>query len=133
MVISGELEVLRPSGVDETLVTVHAPGQLTGEVSTLSGRRALFRLRAATAGEVIELDPALCPRVIAYTASTIAVFTGVLTPKNTGAPSLRGLQGRSATGLNGQAAKEEVSALWRGGAGCRKIFLAFRQGEVFFT
>ena len=31
------------------------------------------------------------------------------------APSLRGLQGRSATGLNGQAAKEEVSALWREG------------------
>jgi thioredoxin reductase (NADPH) len=56
VVISGELEVLRPSGADETLVTVHGPGQLTGEVSTLSGRRALFRLRAATAGEVIELD-----------------------------------------------------------------------------
>ncbi len=56
VVISGELEVLRPSGIDETLVTVHAPGQFTGEVSTLSGRRALFRLRAATAGEVIELD-----------------------------------------------------------------------------
>src|SRR5260370_17325538 len=34
--------------------------------------------------------------------------------RNTGAPSLRGLQGRSATGLNGQAARE-VSALWRGG------------------
>ena len=31
------------------------------------------------------------------------------------APSLRGLQGRSATGLNGQAAKEEVSTLWREG------------------
>jgi thioredoxin reductase (NADPH) len=56
VVVSGELEVLRPSGADETLVTVHAPGQFTGEVSTLSGRRALFRLRAATAGEVIELD-----------------------------------------------------------------------------
>ena len=56
VVISGELEVLRPSGADETVVTVHAPGQFTGEVSTLSGRRALFRLRAATAGEVIELD-----------------------------------------------------------------------------
>jgi hypothetical protein len=35
--------------------------------------------------------------------------------RSTTAPSLRGLQGRSATGLNGQAAKEEVSALWRGG------------------
>src|ERR1700736_6319327 len=56
VVDSGELAGLRPSGVDETLVTVHAPGQFTGEVSTLSGRRALFRLRAATAGEVIELD-----------------------------------------------------------------------------
>jgi hypothetical protein len=33
------------------------------------------------------------------------------------APSLRGSQGRSATGFNGQAAKakEEVSALWREG------------------
>jgi hypothetical protein len=34
--------------------------------------------------------------------------------RNTGAPSLRGLQGRSATGLNGQAAKDEVSAVWQG-------------------
>src|ERR1700733_14668555 len=32
--------------------------------------------------------------------------------RNTGAPWLRGLQGRSATGLNVQAAKEEVSVLW---------------------
>src|ERR1035437_82561 len=35
--------------------------------------------------------------------------------RNTGAPSLRGLQGRSATGLNGQAAKDEVSAVVEGG------------------
>ena len=35
--------------------------------------------------------------------------------RNTAASSLRGLQGRSATELNGQAAKEEVSALSRGG------------------
>src|SRR5260370_29324895 len=34
--------------------------------------------------------------------------------RNTGAPSLRGLQGRSAIVLNGQEARE-VSALWRGG------------------
>jgi thioredoxin reductase (NADPH) len=56
VVVSGELDVLRPSGGAETLVTVHGPGQFTGEVSTLSGRRALFRLRAAKIGEVIELD-----------------------------------------------------------------------------
>jgi hypothetical protein len=34
--------------------------------------------------------------------------------RNTGTPSLRGLQGRSATELNDQAAKDEVSAVWRG-------------------
>ena len=56
VVVSGELEVVRPSGAAETLVTVHGPGQFTGEVNTLSGRRALFRLRAAKPGEVIELD-----------------------------------------------------------------------------
>jgi thioredoxin reductase (NADPH) len=56
VVVSGELEVVRPSVADETLITVHAPGQFTGEVSTLSGRRALFRLRAAKTGEVIEVE-----------------------------------------------------------------------------
>ena len=48
--VSGGLEVLRPSDAAETLVTVHGPGQFTGEVSTLSGRRALFLLRAAKTG-----------------------------------------------------------------------------------
>src|ERR1700694_1614014 len=56
VVASGELEVVRPSGAAETLVTVHVPGQFTGEVNTLSGRPALLRLRAAKTGEVIELD-----------------------------------------------------------------------------
>jgi thioredoxin reductase (NADPH) len=56
VVVSGELEVVHPSSDREYLVTVHAPGQFTGEVSTLSGRPALFRLRAAKTGEVIELD-----------------------------------------------------------------------------
>jgi len=53
--------------------------------------------------------------------------------KRHGGRSLRGLQGRSATGLNGQAAKEESVGTMGEGAGCRKIFLAFRQVQVFFT
>ena len=56
VVVSGELEVVRPSGAAETLVTVHGPGQFTGEVNMLSGRRALFRMRVTKPGEVIELD-----------------------------------------------------------------------------
>jgi thioredoxin reductase (NADPH) len=56
VVVSGELEVVRPSVPVETLVTVSEPGQFTGEVGTLSGRRSLFRVRATKPGKVIELD-----------------------------------------------------------------------------
>ena len=56
VVVSGELEVVRPSGPVETLVTIHGSGQFTGEVGTLSGRRTLFRVRATKPGKVIELD-----------------------------------------------------------------------------
>ena len=56
VVISGELEVVRPSVPVETLITVYESGQFTGEVGTLSGRRSLFRVRATKPGKVIELD-----------------------------------------------------------------------------
>jgi thioredoxin reductase (NADPH) len=56
VVVSGELEVLRPSETVDTLVTVHHSGQFTGEVGTLSGRRTMFRLRVTKPGKVIELD-----------------------------------------------------------------------------
>jgi thioredoxin reductase (NADPH) len=56
VVVSGELEVVRPLFPAETLVTVYEPGQFTGEVGTLSGRRTLFLVRASKPSEVIELD-----------------------------------------------------------------------------
>ena len=56
VVVSGEIEIVRPCGAVETLITVHGPGQFTGELNMLSGRRALFRARATKPGSVIELD-----------------------------------------------------------------------------
>ena len=56
VVVTGELEIVRPFGAQETLVTVHGPGQFTGEVNTLSGRRSMFRARVTKTGEVIELN-----------------------------------------------------------------------------
>src|SRR5215475_9370475 len=56
VVITGELEIVRPFGAQETLVTVHGPGQFTGEVNTLSGRRSIFRSRVSKTGKVIELN-----------------------------------------------------------------------------
>ncbi len=56
VVVSGELEVVRPLFPIETLITTYEPGQFTGEVGTLSGRRSLFLVRASKPSEVIELD-----------------------------------------------------------------------------
>lgn len=56
VVLAGQIEIARPSGTTEALVAVHGPGQFTGEVNMLSGRRVLFRARVSEAGEVIELD-----------------------------------------------------------------------------
>ncbi len=59
MVTAGQVEIVRPSGPSgdvETPVAVHGPGQFTGEVNMISGRRALFRARVTEPGEVIELD-----------------------------------------------------------------------------
>jgi len=56
LVSSGEIEIVRPAESAETFVTVLGPGQFTGEISMLSGRRTLVRIRATQPGEVIELD-----------------------------------------------------------------------------
>jgi thioredoxin reductase (NADPH) len=55
VVITGELEAVRPTCATETLITIVRPGQFTGEINTLSGRRALARIRARQDGEVIQL------------------------------------------------------------------------------
>jgi thioredoxin reductase (NADPH) len=52
----GQVDILLPLGISETLVAVHGPGQFTGEVNMLSGRPALVRARVSEPGEVIELD-----------------------------------------------------------------------------
>jgi thioredoxin reductase (NADPH) len=56
VVLSGELEALRPSIETNDLIVTIRPGQFTGEGNMLTGRRSLSRMRVSDAGEVIELD-----------------------------------------------------------------------------
>src|SRR5437870_2772955 len=56
VVVSGEVQALRPSGATETLIVAHGPGQFSGEAIMITGRRAMGRLRASEPGEVIELE-----------------------------------------------------------------------------
>jgi thioredoxin reductase (NADPH) len=53
---TGQVEVVQPSGATEKPVALFLPGQFTGEISILSGRPILVRVRAKEAGEVIEID-----------------------------------------------------------------------------
>jgi thioredoxin reductase (NADPH) len=56
VVVSGHLDVVQLSDGVEALIAVHKPGQISGELNLLSGRRAVFSVRAGEPGEVIEVD-----------------------------------------------------------------------------
>lgn len=56
VVKEGQIDIIRVLGTAETVVAVCRAGQFTGELSLLSGRRGLVRIRMSKAGEVIELD-----------------------------------------------------------------------------
>src|SRR5580704_3939902 len=56
VVISGAIEILRPNGNEEDLITVHTAGQFMGDVGMLSGRRSLVRARMREGGEIVEVN-----------------------------------------------------------------------------
>src|SRR5262245_45975765 len=55
VVITGELQVVRPVDQAEALIVRHREGQFAGEANMISGRRAMARLRVSEPGEVIQL------------------------------------------------------------------------------
>jgi thioredoxin reductase (NADPH) len=56
VVVSGEVQALRPAGATEILIVAHGPGQFSGEAVMITGRRTMGRLRASEPGEVIQLE-----------------------------------------------------------------------------
>jgi thioredoxin reductase (NADPH) len=55
VLLSGELEAVRPSELGKSVITLSGRGQFSGELNTLSGRATMFRVQVAKAGEVLEL------------------------------------------------------------------------------
>jgi thioredoxin reductase (NADPH) len=55
VIVSGEVEIVRPSDSAEAMVAIHGAGAFTGEANLLLGRRSLMRARVSQSGEVIEL------------------------------------------------------------------------------
>ena len=55
VVLEGEIEILQADG-RKGLISILRPGMFTGEVTMLSGRGVMVRLRAGEAGTVVEVD-----------------------------------------------------------------------------
>jgi thioredoxin reductase (NADPH) len=56
VVRAGEIEMTVQKAGQETIIARHGPGQFTGEINLLSGRRTLAGARTTRPGEVIEVD-----------------------------------------------------------------------------
>jgi len=56
VVTSGEVQILQPADAGETLIVAYRPGQFSGEVNLINGRRSMSRARVSEPGEVIELS-----------------------------------------------------------------------------
>jgi thioredoxin reductase (NADPH) len=56
VVTAGQIEIISVSDSTESLIATLRPGQFTGEVNLLSGRRGFTRIRASDVGEVIDVE-----------------------------------------------------------------------------
>ena len=58
VVISGEVEIIVPSGGEERVIARHGPGNFLGELNMLTGQRAVVSARVTAPGEVIAIPRA---------------------------------------------------------------------------
>ena len=56
VVVSGQLHIFQVTNNQERVVAICNPGMFTGELSVLSGRRGLVRIRATERSELIEIE-----------------------------------------------------------------------------
>jgi thioredoxin reductase (NADPH) len=56
VIVSGSVEILRAGLAGEERITLHGPGEFTGEMGTLRGARSLVRAQVSEAGEVLIID-----------------------------------------------------------------------------
>lgn len=68
VVLRGELEILQPSDEGDEHITVHEPGEFTGETNMLAGRPSLVRGIMRSPGTVVRLDHAAFRRLLATDA-----------------------------------------------------------------
>jgi thioredoxin reductase (NADPH) len=74
VVVSGAIEIVNPSPGGEILITVHKPGEFTGEVNLISGRSSLVRGRVPEPSELIAIDQANLRKIVQTDAALGEIF-----------------------------------------------------------
>ena len=74
VVLSGSVEIVRPGLAGEELIVVHAPGQFSGEMSTLRGAASVVRARVREEGEVLAIDSEHLRAIVQADAELSEIF-----------------------------------------------------------
>jgi thioredoxin reductase (NADPH) len=76
VVVEGAIEVISVSHGGENRITVHGPGQFTGEVNIITGRPTLVLTRAVADSELIGIDRATLQRIVQTDPELSEIFLG---------------------------------------------------------
>ena len=74
VLLSGRMEIVQPDLNGEQFVAKHGPGEFTGEMTMISGRRSLVRGRVTESGEFLELTGDGLRALVARDAELSEVF-----------------------------------------------------------
>jgi thioredoxin reductase (NADPH) len=74
VLLSGNMEIVQPGLAGERPVATHGPGEFTGEMTMVSGRRCLVRGRVTEPGEFLELSGDGLRSLVAKDAELSEVF-----------------------------------------------------------
>ncbi|HEY1922692.1 MAG TPA: cyclic nucleotide-binding domain-containing protein, partial [Tepidisphaeraceae bacterium] len=74
VVISGKIKIIAVVGGEDQVVTAYGPGQFSGELLMISGRRSIYRCQAVEAGELLDLGANNLRTLIARDAELNDIF-----------------------------------------------------------
>lgn len=78
VVLDGQIQITKQTGAEEQVVTIHQPGEFTGEISMITGGKALVTGRSIGSSRVLEIEPDAFKQVLAECSQGAAVILAAM-------------------------------------------------------
>lgn len=78
VVLAGQIRITKQVGAQEQVLTVHQPGEFTGEISMLTGRPSPVTGRAIDKARVLEIEPQTFQQIIAECSAGAQVIIAAM-------------------------------------------------------